>query len=282
MRRFALLAALGAAVLVAGCSVLRIAYEGADEYLRYRLDRYLDPQGDQVAELKASVEAFARWHRGHALPRYARLADEAGKRLARGLTPQDLDWGYDAVTAQVWESLRRAATDIAPLLDGLKPEQVERMREQFEEDNRKFARDFLRGTPGERKQKRMHRTVDRLEDWLGTLSPAQVERVRQFSERAPLTDELRSRDRRRWQGELLAMAKARSAQRELLEFAGNWERGRDPAFSEQVRASRAEFFALLIDLDRTLTPAQRRRAVERFGELALDFRSLASDLAAAQ
>ncbi len=41
----------------------------------------------------------------------------------------------------------------------------------------------------------LRRNLERLEDWVGTLTDAQVERV-------PLEDELR--DRRRLQGELLA------------------------------------------------------------------------------
>ena len=45
----------------------------------------------------------------------------------------------------------------------------------------------------------------KLEDWLGSLSKAQVARVRLFSERTPLTDEMRERDNRRLQGDVLAI-----------------------------------------------------------------------------
>jgi hypothetical protein len=116
---------------------------------------------------------------------------------------------------------------------------------------------------------------ERIEDWVGNLSQAQLERVRQFSERLPLSDELRDRDRKRMQAELLDMIRRREAEMRLPDWASNWERGRDPAHVAATERFRHEYAALLLELDRTLTPEQRGRAEASFRRYAEDFRVLA-------
>ena len=261
--------------LIAGCSTIRLAYDHADTWLRWRAGHYLDVHGEQADELDQRIDAFRDWHRAKALPKYARLCEEAARRLGEGLSREDIVWGYDSLMAQARESLRAAAERIAPMLDRLSPEQLSYMERRFAEDNRKFARENLRGSEAERRKRRATRTAERLEDWVGTLSKTQLERVRQFSERAPLYYEMRDRDRKRLQGELLAMVRAREAQKRLPERAANFDQGRDPAYAAASKAARLEYYALLLDLDRMLSAEQRARAVGNLRRYANDFATLA-------
>jgi hypothetical protein len=267
---------LAAACLLAACSALRVAYENADTYLYWRSGSYLDLERREAEALSQGIDAFFAWHRANELPRYARIADEAAQRVGDGLSRQDLVWGYDALVAHARRSLRVAAERIAPLLDGLTPQQVAHLEKGFAEDNRKFARENLRGSDKERRRRRAKRVEERLEDWVGNLTHAQVERVREYSEHAPLYDELRDRDRKRLQREVLEMVRSRSAQERLPELAANWERGRDAAYAAASEAGREAYFALLLDLDRTLTREQRSRAIENLERYAGDFKALAS------
>ena len=268
--------------LLTGCSTIRLAYDHADTWLRARAGDYLDVHGEQADELDERIDAFHGWHRAKALPKYARLCEEAARRLGGGLSREDIVWGYDSVMAQARESLRAAAERIAPMLDRLSPEQVRHIEKGFAEDNRKFARENLRGSEAERRKRRATRTVERLEDWVGKLSRTQLERVRQFSERAPLYYEMRDRDRKRLQGELLAMVRAREAQKRLPERAANFDQGRDPAYAAASEAARQEYFALLLDLDRMLSAEQRAKAVANFRRYGSDFTILAGRAAAEQ
>ena len=268
--------------LLAGCSAVRLAYDHADTWLRWRAENYLDVHGEQVQELDERIDALHDWHRAKALPKYARLCEEAARRLGVGLSREDIVWGYDSVMAQARESLRAAAERIAPMLDRLSPEQVRHMEKRFAEDNRKFARENLRGSEAERRKRRATRTVERLEDWVGKLSRTQLERVRQFSERAPLYYEMRDRDRKRLQGELLAMVRAREAQKRLPEHAANFDQGRDPAYAAASEAARQEYYTLLLDLDRMLSAEQRAKAVANFHRYANDFTILAGRAAPEQ
>lgn len=275
MRRLLAFALALAASLAAGCSTLQLAYDNADTLLRWRLTGYLDVQGAQAEELEAGIASFLAWHRAEALPQYARIAEEAGERVARGLSRQDLVWGYDVFHAQAGKSLRAAAERLAPLLDRLTAEQLARLERRFAEDNREFAEEFLAGSAQERSKRLARRTVERLEEWVGGLMESQAERVRQYAERAPLEDELRERYRRHRQAEFLAMLRERKARERLAEWLARWASDREPAYAAAVRAQREQYIALLVDLDRTLSTEQRARAVARFKRYAQDFALLA-------
>jgi hypothetical protein len=268
-------AAVAAAALVAGCTVLRFAYESADDYLHYRAKSYLDLDAKGSQELEERIAEFFAWHRKNALPQYARLSDDAARRVGKGLAGEDIAWGYDSLVAHARQGLRVAAERIAPLLDRLTPQQLTHMERQFAEDNRKFAREHLRGSEAERRKRRAKRVEARIEDWVGSLSGAQREKVRQFSERAPLYDELRDRDRKRMQSELLDMIRKREAQKRLPDWIAHWERGRQPEHLAASERFRHEYSVLLLELDQTLSAEQRSRAQANLRRYAEDFRTLA-------
>ena len=258
-----------------GCSTVRLVYDNADTYLHWRAQHYLDLDGAAADELDDRIASFMAWHRSQALPKYAQIADDAQRRFERRLAPADLDWGYDAAITQAREALRAAAERIAPLLDRLTPQQIANLERRLADDNRRFARENLRGAERERRKRRTERNVERLEDWVGRLSRAQAERVARYSERAPLLDEHRDRDHRRLQGEFLAIVRAREAKKRLADFAANWDRGRDPAYSAALEASRKEYFAMALDIDRSLSAEQRSRAAGELRRYADEFRALA-------
>jgi hypothetical protein len=264
------------ALLLAGCSATELAYNNADTLIRWQAGRYLDLKNPQAEEFNARLAAFLVWHRSTALPQYARLASEAGARLERGASLADMVWGYDAIRQQAREGLRRAGADTGNFLDRLTPAQIENLERRFAEDNAKFAGEWLEGTPEEQRTRRLKRLTHTLEDWLGELSDAQRERVRQFNEAAPLNAEMRDRERRRRQAELLAMVRARESARRLADWAAEWDRGREPAFARANREFTDGLLAMLAGLERTLSPQQRALAVARLREHARDFQLLAS------
>ena len=262
--------------LLGGCSSLRLAYDNADAYARWRIDSYVTLQGEDADALDEKIDEFHAWHRRHELPQLAGLATQASQRLAKGLSPADMVWGYDSLRARASASLRKGAELLAPLLDRLTPEQVAQIERRVAEENRKFFRDNLRGAERERREKRAKIVVDRLEDWVGKLTQAQVERVREYSERAPMTDELRDRDRKRLQRDVIAIVRAREAAKRLPERLAHWERGREPAYVAQLDAWRQQYFALLLDLERSLTPEQRARLQRNLRRYIEDFEALAA------
>ena len=254
---------------------MRLVYENADTYLKWKGSGYFDLQAEAAEDLDRRIDAFMAWHRAQALPKYAQLGDDAARRFARGLSREDLVWGYDSVMAQARESVRAASERMAPLLDRLTPAQIAHLERQIAEDNRRFARENLRGGERERRKRRTERNVERLEDWVGRLSKAQIERVALYSERAPLLEEFRDRDHKRLQAELLAILRAKEAKKRLPEQAANWDHGRDPAYAAALEAARSEYFAMALDIDRSLSPQQRSQALGQLRRWVDDFKALA-------
>jgi uncharacterized protein DUF6279 len=259
---------------ISGCSAVRLAYNNADVYLRWQLTKYLDVEGVQSEELDRHIAAFLAWHRANALPQYIKLIHDTSARFARGVSQDDLVWGYDSIQAQALQAVRAGAGEIADLLDRLSPEQIAHIERRFAEDNRKYAREFVGGSIEERRRRRVKRNVERLEEWFGALSEAQVERVRRYADRAPFPEGMRDRERKRLQAEFLSIVRAREAKARFADWAVHWDRGREPEHAAAVRAQRMEYFAMLLELNRTLAPGQRQAAETRLRELATDFERL--------
>jgi len=264
------------ALLLAGCSATEFAYNNADTFIRWQVGRYFDLKNAQADEFNARLGTFLAWHRAEALPHYARLATEAGARLERGASLADMVWGYDAIRQQAREGLRRAGADTGDFLDRLTPAQIEQLERRFAEDNAKFAREWLEGTPEEQRARRLKRLTHTLEDWLGELTDAQRSRIRQFNDAAPLVGAMRDRERRRRQAEFLAMLRARESAQRLADWAADWDRGRDPSFARANREFTDGLLTMLADLERSLSPRQRAVAVARLREYARDFQVLAA------
>ena len=261
-------------VLLSGCSVTRLAYNNADVYLRWQANHYFNFESEQSDELDRRLAAFLAWHRARALPQYTRLGEDAAARMMRGVRREDLDWSYDALRAQAAEALAQAALEAAPLLDRLSAAQVGHFEKRLAEENRKFAKEQVQGTMEERNQRRIKRNLDRLEEWYGTLTEAQAARVRLYSARAPWSADLRDRHRKLRQAELLAMLRARETKQRLAKWLQDWEAGREPAYVEASRATRAEYVDLLLDLERTLSTEQRAHAAGRLKRFAGLFEAL--------
>lgn len=274
MRRLAALALVAALALLQGCSAIRVAYSNADTLVRWQANSYFDFHDSASEELDRRIAAFLGWHRAVALPQYAKIAGEAAMRVERGLTSADVDWFYATAEAQAREALRAGAAEAAPLLDRLEPDQLKHFEQRLGEENRKFERDNLRGGPAERRQRRLKRTIERLEDWFGPLAEAQEALVRRYNDSAPMVNEMRDRDRRRRQAELVALLRAREARKRLADWAVAWDRGRDPAHAAAFRDWRAAYGGMIAALDKTLTAEQRRSAAARLRGFAVDFEQL--------
>ena len=273
----------GVLIALSGCTAVQLGYNNADSLLHWRGGQYFGFENEQKAEFERRVQRFLAWHRKTELPRYARYADDLANRLSRGVSQGDLVWGYDAFQTYLRQSLRAGTGEIAALLDDLVPEQIERFQERLEKENRDFAKEYGLGeAPEERREIRVKRNIKRMEEWFGSLSDDQAERIALYSRRAPLDDELRLRDRKRLQRELVAMLKMKEARRKLVPWAVAWDQNRDPAFEALRRENLQEFYAMLLDLDKTLSPEQRGKAVRRLRGFAGDFTALAAAVEAAR
>ena len=280
MRRLLAGLALALAALLASCSTVRLSYEHADWLLARMAGRYVDLDASQSRQFKAELAQFHDWHRGQELPQYSEAFDLAADRLARGLSRQDVNWALEAVRARARALGERAGEQFIPVLRTLSDRQLAQAQRELEEANAELVRTYLTGDASRRAARRAEWISDKLAEWIGPLTPAQRRQVDAFVAAHPDSVQLRLAERRRRQAEFLQLVQAYRAspglESQLTAFLTDPDAQRSPA-SQQAGARMQEGFVdLLLELDRSLTPAQRRLAVAKLRDYAGDFRQLTS------
>lgn len=269
-----------AALLAAGCSSgVRIGYNQAEMLVGWTLSDYVDFEPHQRDLFAQKFRSLHDWHRREQLPEYARLVREVRSRVEDGLTREDIDWIVARSRGRLDALVERGAGDAADLLLSLTPEQVKDLERAFARANQKLAQSWGVGRPAaEQQKKRAERLVAQVERFTGRLSREQVERVAELSNAQPLNIEQRFAERQRRQRELIAALQSGRSRTEMAawfrQWAPNWERGRDPQVARAAQAAAEQRAQMFADIDRLLTPAQRRTAMERLNGYAEDFLAL--------
>jgi len=271
-----------ALLLVTGCSLVRLGYGQIDTIAGWLVNDYFDLEPAQRENFARRFERLHAWHRREQLPEYAQFLSETRTRAQRGISAADMTWLIDGMKSRYAVMAARAAPDAAELLAGLSAAQVEHLRKELDDMNRKFLRENrTRESVSARRQHQLRNTLKQIREWTGSLNDAQEARISVLLQQVPLTDELRHEDRLRRQREFLALLETRNGDRavfsqRLRDWLLNWERSRPPelarAFDESWQR-RAEFY---VAVDRLLTPDQRNHIAQRLQLFIDDFRQLAA------
>lgn len=281
---------LGAAILLAACSQLKLGYNHADTLLAYSLDSYLKLDDEQKKLARGSIAELHRWHRSTQLAAYAALLNDAQAKVAGPVTAADVlefNAGVNRLLAAIGD---RAAPDLAQLALTLKPAQVERLAERLANDTSKARRELVRFAGPESAQQRVDRYVQQAEEWFGRLRPEQRALIRDALARQPEAQELWMAERERRQRELVAVMARIGAEQPEPQAAAAWIRDyfaqlavpTDPerrARLAQARQANAELVAQLIN---SASPAQRAAVQKKLRGYAADFDALAAQGAEAR
>lgn len=260
-------AAILLGLLLGGCSAIRMAYNQAEHVAAWEADDYFDLTDGQKRSFRTLFARAHAWHRATQLELYAQLLEALDRRLARGPGLQDVAWAADGVKAHSRQLVLRAYPDAAAFLATLSDEQLARAQREFNDDNRKFAREHgIRASAAEQRRLRAEDHLERIEHWTGPLDWDQRARVTALSEQLPLDASLRHQERMRRQREFLDLLTRRRdtgfAER-LRDWLLDWNAGR-PA---EVRARMAEYerawHTMLLSVFGELRPDQQRKVRER-------------------
>ncbi|MGB7542483.1 MAG: DUF6279 family lipoprotein [Burkholderiales bacterium] len=267
-------------VLLAACSMPRIAYNNADTALRYQAWRYFDLDRAQSGALQAGLSRFHAWHRVNELPLYTVLLKDAGRRVARGVGPEDVAWAMSSLRARYRRLLAEAVEEAAPILVTLGPAQLAVLEHKVAEDNADYAREFLPREEKKRQRAQLKRALGQFRNFIGELTPEQQSRIERFVKANERHAVLRFEERQRWQRDAIALIRQQHepqvlAQR-LAELFTGPESRRSEEFLREDRRWEEDLARLIVDLNRTLSPAQRARAVKRLDGYAEDCLALAA------
>ena len=276
--RIALSVALAA--LLGGCAMVRIAYNNAEPLVRYSAHDYFDLDEGQSEQFRKRLLQFHDWHRRTELPAYADLLRTAVKRGANGASFEDLTWAAKELRARYRVIITKTVEDAAPILVTLTPAQIVELEKRLAKANAKYAREFLPPDEDRRFRAQAKRLVGRFKDWTGTLSDGQEDRIGRFVKAHMHTTQLRFENRNRWQREAVALiGRYRSAPALVPRLADIFTHPavhRTPEFTAALARWEADFIELVLDIDRTLSAAQRDHALRRMQRYAEDFEALSN------
>lgn len=285
-RRFVL---VSVALLLVACSQLKLGYNNADTLLAYSLDSYLKLDDDQQRLARERIAELHRWHRSTQLPGYVQLLNDAQNKVGGQVTAADVRAFGAGVNHHLAAIGEQAAPDLARLALTLTPAQVDRLKERLASDTSKARRELVRFAGQESVEQRVERYVEQVEDWFGSISPAQRETIRASLARRPDAQEAWMQERERRQRELVAVMARIRAEQPPAATATSWIRDyfaqlaepQDPerrARLSQMRQDNAELVAQLIN---SATPAQRASIQKKLRSYASDLGALAAEGAAA-
>ncbi|MDP2241744.1 MAG: DUF6279 family lipoprotein [Burkholderiales bacterium] len=262
-----------------GCSMIRLGYSQADTIAAWKADEYFDFDSRQKDEFFSRFERLYDWHRYEQLPEYAAFIGAVKTRLHSGLRREDVLWFLEGLKTRYRLIASRGANDAAEILATLTPAQLDALQRQWVKVNRKFIREYkLEDTPREQQRAQAKRMLSRIEDWTGSLSHEQEQKITALCDKLPLTDHLRHEDRLRRQREFLRLLELRGNPGEftprLRHWLLNWEEGRAPEYERLYAPWLEQRVQFMVDVYSLLTPTQRAHVQHRLQNYIEDFKKL--------
>ncbi len=175
MKTWIIGALLAVSTLAAGCAAVRFTYGQAPGLTFWWLDRYVDFNEAQSAQVRQGLGDWFRWHRATQLPGYTRFLDELQAQVLGPLTPAQVCGWHAEAMGRLSPLLDQALPVAASAVRTLSVQQVAHIESRYAKVNQDFRRDYLQADPAERAKKALQRAVDRAEMFYGKLDAAQRE-----------------------------------------------------------------------------------------------------------
>lgn len=275
-----------AALLLSACATLTklaysnaaLAYTNLSPMMAWLVDDYVEMSGGQKDWVRDRIDRLMDWHRSQELPRYHRFLQKVLAETEEPFTVQEVDEAYRDLRLYMKRTIEQALPDVAEFMLQLDSLQVLQMEKKFAEDNRKFVRESVKGTPEERMQRRVKRFSEHMEGWLGDLTPAQRRLIADYYRGMPDHVEERLAERRLRQVETLALIRAKPSKdemvaglRRLMLEGDTWRR---PEFQKKLDDRQRRFFELLVSLSASLDADQRSHLQKRIRGFMKDINTL--------
>ena len=151
---------------------------------------------------------------------------------------------------------QRAVQEAVPVLVTLRADQLRALEKRLAKDEARYIEQWMSGDEKSRHRKRVHRMVERFEEWAGELDSRQRSLVDRFVASHSAIYELRLNDRRRWQREAVSMIRQ---QRTVSTLSPPLSRlFVDPDASRNIEVSRelqrweSDFANMIVELDASM------------------------------
>ena len=212
---------IASCLIATGCSAISLGYGVLPAYALFSIERYFSFDDAQRTQVRLALDELHVWHRKQELPQYRKLLVESAARSKRPLQMDDMKWFRDQLNIRWAVTADKIALPFAELAVTLRPEQINKMRKKFAEQNIESREKYFQADLSERAEERVKRSRERFETFFGTVSDQQTTVLAEQLKQLPIQDE-------NWYIERLARQKAFS---DLLEKIRKEQMPKDQAAS---------------------------------------------------
>lgn len=273
-----LLVLLSAALVVAACSVSRLAYMNAPPLAMWYLGGYVSMNDTQKSFVKDRLTRAIAWHRQAELPKYQREIEDLIRKVDMRVSLEDARSTYAHARDYYHQSVEHLLPDMAEFLLTLDDAQVAQIEKKLADDNKKLVKESTQGSTDERRAKRAKKYVEQFEEWTGTLTPAQRELIINNARVLPDLTEERLGDRRYRQTEIVSLVRNKPPREEVVKqlrrLLVDTEAWRRPEYTRKLRDRDERILEIVSELSSTLTPEQRASVQKKMRGYAKDISSI--------
>ncbi|TFH41567.1 MAG: hypothetical protein E4G96_05245 [Chrysiogenales bacterium] len=265
MKRLPALLLLMTIFFAAGCerTIYRSLYNSLDTLIFRAVARYVDPNRDQERSIRGAIESLFRWHRQVELQNYVATLRGLEKRMAAGLSGQDLVWVRGRIDRHRDDLFNAVADDAAAILASLDERQIDRLERLLEER----VAEMGKASRSSGRVREAGRNVVRFMEFVyGPLTNRQREDVARGVEMMEDIEGVRIRMYRERQAEFIALLRGGHGSAAVKEYLARMLLEPERSYPEYYReaAARRDRAAvegfLLFDRD-LATPEQRAHAI---------------------
>jgi len=265
-------------IALSACSSTRTAYRYADWGVSWWVDDYVTLTAEQEQQLARDFDKLRQWHCSAELPRYRQWLDElVTDTRTGGLDRSTVSYHQQRLFDFLPVVLEQAAPTATNLLASFSDEQVAELARNMARNHKEMEEKFLLDSPQARADARAERTIERIENWLGSLNPRQQRIAREWSESRGRQTEIWLEGRRNWQLALLEVMEERGAPEfgaRIRHLLVNSAEVRGDAYKEMMTESQEAMADLMFELIEAGAPSHLAHLEDRAVELRNDFRAL--------
>lgn len=269
-------------LLLQGCSAVKLGYQQLPTLSYWWLDSTVSFNASQSTATKQALEHLHQWHRSEELPAYADLLQRVQTLSAGPVQTDQVCRIWADVQNRLDVFVREAVVQTAPVAMALGPRQLSHIARRWDSQNEDWEKEWLQGSPSERLERRLDKTLERYRSFYGELSPAQVSLVKTQLSQSPWTAEWGRQDRQRRQQDLLStlqsISQNRLAQADVeAKLWGVWQRWLKPPEAGQRAVAQSlsqRACENLAQLHNSASPEQRQQATRRLRTYEKDVQDL--------
>ena len=263
------------AALVAGCGV-RMVYNNLDRLMLRWIDNQVSLDAEQRSTARDMIEYHLDWHCASELPDYADWLLEVDADIGSDRISVDVLRGHAQTMAGFWQRLLASVRpSMIEIIVGLDDEQVEQLREAFEERNAELD-EQAELEEDQRREQRVQSMERGLRRFLGRLDREQRGRLEQWAAELIPSHESNLEQTRQWQASFFDIIEHRRETdfaeivAPLLDPGGNWSAGH----RELMEHNRERTLEAIVDIHHLASERQIDRLRSRVTSLASDFERL--------